>query len=136
MKWFVLVLMLIGGCYAAAPSQPAGPTPYQPMGMTGGYDEVRTGDDTYFVVVKGNVYSDVPTVRLYLRRRAAELCGEHFAIEDEDVGRKDVESRASTFGAAHGTAYGAATTAKETFKPNVSATVRCGVSREGVIEGR
>lgn len=51
-------------------------TPYQPMGVRGGYSDTPMGDGKYFIKVKVNGFTDSSTAHQYLLRRAYEVCTE------------------------------------------------------------
>jgi len=104
-KLFILVLLL--GLNACA-------TPYQPMGFSGGFQEMQLGPRQYQVTFRGNGYTSVETVKQYLLRRAAELTQwhrfTHFLIVQDDGVRtsttQHTNSNSNTTGSATATAYG------------------------------
>jgi len=49
-------------------------TPYQPMGLSGGYADEKLGEGRYFVEAKGNGFTSKSTIFRYVHRRANELC--------------------------------------------------------------
>lgn len=48
-------------------------TPYQSMGLTGGFKNMRLSENTYQVTFSGNAYTSPMTVAEYTLRRCAEL---------------------------------------------------------------
>lgn len=48
-------------------------TMYQPRGFNGGYSEIVTSDDSFFVSFNGNQFTSNETVMKYALRRASEL---------------------------------------------------------------
>jgi len=72
------------------------PTPYQPLGETGGYEEARLQPQVYRVSFRGNRATAETTVLDFLYLRCAELTQQagftHFAIQ-EDFGRTQASVR-------------------------------------------
>lgn len=72
------------------------PTPYQPLGESGGYEETRLQENVYRVSFKANPSTAETTVLDYLYLRCAELTQEagysHFLIV-QDFGKSQTESR-------------------------------------------
>jgi hypothetical protein len=60
----------VGACATLAPH----PTPYQPSGFSGGYEDQRVGQTQFVVSVSGNAYTSETTLLGYFHRRATELC--------------------------------------------------------------
>ena len=48
-------------------------TPYQRMGLLGGYTDQYLGDDIYLITVRVNAYTDEATAYEYFHRRANEI---------------------------------------------------------------
>ncbi|MBX3161184.1 MAG: hypothetical protein KF773_34805 [Deltaproteobacteria bacterium] len=61
-------------------------TPYQPMGLTGGFEERRLSNGDYVVTVQVNGFTDRSTALEYLHRRAGELCPDGFELVDRSSG--------------------------------------------------
>jgi hypothetical protein len=84
------------------------PTPYQPLGEAGGYEEARLQPNVYRVSFRANRYTPETRVIDFLFLRAAELTQAagytHFAIL-EDFGRTRVD-RVPRAGAGFGMGYG------------------------------
>ncbi|QSQ18548.1 hypothetical protein JY572_37120 [Myxococcus landrumensis] len=51
-------------------------TPYQPMGMAGGYQDSEISPGVVRIEVRGNPYTHLGTLHDYFHRRAKELCKE------------------------------------------------------------
>ena len=49
-------------------------TPYQPKGLTGGYEDEREAPGVYLVSARGNGHTGIATLRSYVLRRGQELC--------------------------------------------------------------
>jgi hypothetical protein len=68
-------------------------TPYQPMGLEGGYSDVRLNKNTYLVRFKGNGFTDKYELGELILRRAADLTAQngyrYFYINS---GKQDVDS--------------------------------------------
>lgn len=64
-------------------------TGYKPSGWSGGYSDMRLGNDMYKVSFNGNGYTGSETVSNYFLRRCAELTIEqgfdYFAIVDQNA---------------------------------------------------
>ena len=60
----------VGACSFLTPT----PTPYQPSGYTGGYQDQRVGQTQFVVSVSGNAHTSEMTLVGYFHRRATELC--------------------------------------------------------------
>lgn len=60
----LLVCALLGGCV----------TPYQQMGLSGGYADQALGGGRYSIDVRVNGYTSAGTALQYAYRRAGELC--------------------------------------------------------------
>jgi hypothetical protein len=58
-------LALCAGCAAA--------TPYQPMGLEGGYSQTRLGADLFTVIFQGNAHLPRRTAESYALYRSAEV---------------------------------------------------------------
>jgi len=69
----VAVFLLAFGSGACA-AFTATPTPYQPSGYSGGYEDQRVGDTRFQIVVRGNGRTSEMTLVGYFHRRASELC--------------------------------------------------------------
>jgi uncharacterized lipoprotein YajG len=65
--------MRIVGILVAALALAGCATPYQPMGATGGYSELKLNEDTYLVTVAGNGYTSADRAQKIALLRAAEL---------------------------------------------------------------
>jgi len=52
-------------------------TPYQRIGLTGGYTDQYLGDDVYLITVRVNGYTDEATAYVYFHRRANEIVKEN-----------------------------------------------------------
>lgn len=63
---FVLLILIAGFLSACA-------TSYQKQGFSGGYDDMKLGQDMYQVSFKGNGYTRSDKVQKYFLRRCAEL---------------------------------------------------------------
>lgn len=61
-KWLVAVVLLVGCA-----------TPYQPVGVRGGYSERQVNERSYEVSFEGNGYTTKEAARRMAVRRAAEL---------------------------------------------------------------
>jgi hypothetical protein len=74
----LLVLAGLAGCTVA-------PTPFQPLGAEGGYDETRLQENVWRVSFRANAYTSESEVVDYLFLRSAELTRQsgypYFAIE-------------------------------------------------------
>lgn len=91
-------------------------TPYQQMGMEGGYENLKLSEDTYKVLFKGNNLTSSSTVADYALRRCAELTKQngykYFVILTSNVvdGGATFESPASinttSYGTLNGNTYG------------------------------
>ncbi len=72
------------------------PTPYQPLGESGGYDETRLKENVYRVSFKANPQTPETAVLDYMYLRSAELTQEagfsHFLIV-QDYGKSQLQSR-------------------------------------------
>ncbi len=53
-------------------------TPYQPMGVRGGYEDHPIGNGIIAIHVRGNGYTSAGTVLEYAYRRAGEVCSNGF----------------------------------------------------------
>jgi len=77
-----LLISLVSGCT----------TPYQSEGFTGGYSETQLAEDRYMVSFRGNGYTGLGTVELYLIYRCAELTDwegfDYFIIEESNIQEK------------------------------------------------
>jgi hypothetical protein len=77
MRWIGLVVLVVVGCA----------TPYQSLGMRGGYSEIQLNQRAYEVNFAGNGYSSPGYVRTMATRRAAELTLAagltHFLVVDD-----------------------------------------------------
>jgi hypothetical protein len=86
----LLGLALLAGCTLQ-------PTPYQPLGEHGGYEESRLQERVFRVSFRGNRATPETTVLDFLFLRCAELTRQngftHFAVE-EDFGRTQLSVRA------------------------------------------
>lgn len=75
-KFLIIAPILLAGCA----------TSYQPEGFTGGYSDMRMGNDLYRVSFEGNGYTDPNRAADLALLRAAELAmsngASHFAIVD------------------------------------------------------
>lgn len=92
-------------------------TPYQRMGLSGGYDDKRLGNGDYVVTVKVNGFTDRATALEYLHRRAGELCPDGYKLVD----RTDGDNGDFRTGS----------------KPELDAVVRCkDTAREAAVEAR
>jgi hypothetical protein len=84
-----LALATLAGCTLQ-------PTPYQPLGEAGGYEEARLGERVYRVSFRGNRATPETTVLDFLYLRCAELTHQagftHFEIE-QDFGRTQLGLR-------------------------------------------
>ena len=72
-RGYLSVFLLAGGMGACAFFTPT-PTPYQPSGYTGGYQDQRLGQTQFLVSVSGNGNTSEMTLVGYFHRRATELC--------------------------------------------------------------
>jgi hypothetical protein len=59
----VLCIMVLAGCV----------TPYQKLGLGGGFSDFALSDDTYKISFRGNGYTSADIVQDYLLRRCAEI---------------------------------------------------------------
>lgn len=50
-------------------------TPYQPRGLTGGFEEKKLAEGRFWLQFRGNGFTKPETVRQYWNKRAGELCG-------------------------------------------------------------
>ncbi len=125
-------------------------TPYQPVGLGGGYSETQLAPDVFRVNVRGNGYTSNERAQDFALLRAAELTLQHgfkyFAIIDEssstDVSTYSTPGSSQTTGSSTGTAnvYGNYGTYQGTYsgtttynppqtynihKPRSSISVRC-----------
>jgi hypothetical protein len=61
-------------------------TPYQPLGLTGGYSEARFDETTYEIAFKANAFTSPDEVQRYILFRAAVLTSEagfaYFVVTD------------------------------------------------------
>jgi len=57
-------------------------TPYQPMGLSGGYRDSRMAPGVHFIEVSVNAYTSAGTALEYLHRRAMELCPSGYVLLD------------------------------------------------------
>ncbi len=87
-------------------------TPYQPMGVLGGFEEKQIDNGDWLITVKVNGNTDRATALEYMHRRAGELCPSGFDIIDRSDGDNGglVVTRSMI---------------AETKKPEVNAVVRC-----------
>ncbi len=67
MKWLFIIFLFLAGCM----------TPYQSMGLAGGYEDQSLGDDKYMIIVKVNGFTDASTAYKYFHRRAQEIVEEN-----------------------------------------------------------
>ena len=85
------VLAVLAGCALQ-------PTPYQPIGEAGGYEESQLGERVFRVSFRGNRATPETTVLDFLYLRCAELTRQHgythFVVQ-EDFGRTDLSVRAT-----------------------------------------
>ncbi|MCZ6644745.1 MAG: hypothetical protein O7B79_00755 [SAR324 cluster bacterium] len=90
-----LLLLAIALLSACTPE----PTPYQPLGEQGGYEETRLQKNVYRVSFKANPYTSETDVLDYLYLRSAELTRQagfsHFLIV-QDVGKTQARPRTGT----------------------------------------
>lgn len=63
-------------------------TTYQPMGLTGGYEESVISPGVYELYFLGNGATNKKSVEEYWHRRASELCGGEYAHEYTTTTRK------------------------------------------------
>ncbi len=79
----------------------ANPTPYQPLGEEGGYEETRLQQSVYRVSFKGNRNTRETDVLDFLFLRSAELTVKngftHFVIQ-ENFGRTQIDLQAEAYG--------------------------------------
>jgi len=75
-KLLITAFILLAGCA----------TSYQPEGFTGGYSDMRMGEDLYRVSFEGNGYTDPSRAADFALLRAAKLAisngASHFAVVD------------------------------------------------------
>jgi len=117
-------------------------TPYQRIGLTGGYSETQLGDNVFHVSFRGNGYTSYERASDFALLRSAELALEHgfryFVIVESQKRTKIVThttpSTSYTTGSMYSYgnyAYGTATTTTyggQTYfisKPRVSYTILC-----------
>ncbi len=80
---FILVIVFLTACS----------TTYQPLGTTGGYQDKKTSEDTYWILFEGNGHTDLKTVEAHWNTRASELCGPNgYTSEDFEVDYEMVDS--------------------------------------------
>jgi hypothetical protein len=96
-KWGLGRLLALAGVAAVLVGCALQPTPYQPLGETGGYEEAQLGERVYRVSFRGNRATPETAVLDFLFLRCAELTHRngftHFVIQ-EDFGRTQVSVRA------------------------------------------
>lgn len=109
MKVPVLVLIGLAACA----------TPYQPMGLRGGYADQVVAPGVFAIEVRGNGYTSAATLQTYALRRGFELCNmsgyPHVRLMDASMGTEvsttpvtyNTDINARTYG---NTTYGSATT--------------------------
>ncbi len=95
-------------------------TPYQPMGMTGGYSDGHIRDNIYFVEVSTNAYTSQITAAQYFHRRAKELCLENGYKDYRISKERDTSTQYAT-----GSYGGGVATASSMNKPGFSGYVEC-----------
>lgn len=90
---FALMLAALLALFAGCTLQP---TPYQPLGESGGYEQTRLGPQLYRVSFRGNRATPETTVLDFLYLRCAELTKQngyaHFVVE-KDFGRTQLTLR-------------------------------------------
>ncbi len=59
----IMILLILTGCA----------TPYQRIGLSGGYEDTRLGDDLFMVSFRGNGYTSATRVFDMTLRRASEI---------------------------------------------------------------
>ncbi len=76
---FLVICGVLSGCA----------TPYQKMGLAGGYDEMKLGQDLYQVTFKGNGFTGSEAVQKHFLRRCAEIAiekgFEYFALINQEA---------------------------------------------------
>ena len=99
--------LLFGALFLAGCS--ANPTPYQPLGEEGGYEESRLQQRIYRVSFKGNRHTREADVLDFLFLRSAELTVKngftHFIIQ-QDYGRTQMDLQAGASGPRFGFGFG------------------------------
>jgi hypothetical protein len=128
----VLAALMITGCA----------TPYQRVGLTGGYSETQLGENIFQVSFRGNGYTSRERASDFCLLRAAELTLEkgfrYFIIVESEkntkIGTYTTPTQSYTTGSAYGYgnyAYGSATTTTyggQTYiitKPRATNTILC-----------
>jgi len=76
-------LLIVAGCSG---------TPYQPMGITGGYKDAHIKDNIYFVEVTTNAWTSETTAAQYFHRRAKEVCLENGYGDYRIQGERDTST--------------------------------------------
>lgn len=113
-------------------------TPYQPVGMTGGYEATQLDENVFSVSFRGNGYSSRERATNFTMLRSAETALEHgyqyFVIIDSErtTSQSTYTTPATTYGSATAygnTAYGRSTTyGGQTYnisKPRSAQTILC-----------
>lgn len=65
-------------------------TPYQQMGVRGGYTDHEVSENVYFISFEGNGYTSASAVASMWHRRAREVCGGEYGIVHRD-GNSDMQ---------------------------------------------
>lgn len=94
-------------CFAAACA-----TPYQPMGLRGGYEDSTVGGGVISIHVRGNGHTSSGTVMEYAYRRAGELCAAGFDIVDSN-------------GSVRSSWQASGDTMRQVDRPEITMLVRC-----------
>jgi hypothetical protein len=59
-------------------------TPYQPMGLLGGFEDISLGDNKHKITWQGNGYTSKAKLVYFTEKRASEICRSGFDILDQD----------------------------------------------------
>ena len=95
-------------------------TPYQPMGVRGGYDDYRAGaGGLVMVTFQGNGYTSESAVVRMWHRRAAEVCGGDDRYEVVDASRSATVTEGASTSQTHVTVSGNTAYATTTTQPGM-----------------
>ncbi len=80
--FLLIIVALLSGCS----------TPYQRLGLLGGYEDGHIKDNIYYVNVQVNGVTSQETAAQYLHRRAKEVCLENGYQEYKVYGERNTSS--------------------------------------------
>ncbi|NDD92458.1 hypothetical protein EBZ37_10275 [bacterium] len=97
-------------------------TPYQTMGVKGGYHDMQLGDAVFEVTFSGNGYTSEDTVNRFFLRRCAEVTRsngfEYFVfLENRDASSSTLIQTSGGYAHTTGTIYGGNLNANTSYSP-------------------